>query len=128
MMHPMKVIKRRIAPLAALVCVALVLLSCVDPASIVITMPDLSRVADGTWVGQYTAGPVRVKVSVGVAGGRITSFSILEHRNGRGKAAEALAPLVVERQSVAVDAIAGATYSSKVILKAGQIALESGIR
>ena len=39
-----------------------------------------------------------------------------------------IAPLVVERQSVAVDAIAGATYSGKVILKAGQIALESGIR
>jgi uncharacterized protein with FMN-binding domain len=124
----MKVIKRRIVPLAVLGCVALVLLSCVDVASIVITMPDLSRVADGTWVGQYTAGPVRVKVSVGVAAGRITSFSILEHRNGRGKTAEALAPLVVERQSIALDAIAGATYSSKVILKAGQIALESGIR
>ena len=124
----MIVLKRRIVALAALGCAALVLLSCVDPASIVITMPDLSRVGDGTWVGQYTAFPVRVKVSVGAAAGRITSFSILEHRNGRGKAAEALAPLVVERQSVALDAIAGATYSSKVILKAGQIALESGIR
>jgi uncharacterized protein with FMN-binding domain len=124
----MKVIKRPIALLAALGFAALILLSCVDVASIVITMPDLSRVLDGTWVGQYTAGPVRVKVAVGVAAGRITSFSILEHRNGRGKAAEALAPLVVERQSIALDAIAGATYSSKVILKAGQIALESGIR
>jgi uncharacterized protein with FMN-binding domain len=35
---------------------------------------------------------------------------------------------VVERQSVALDAIAGATYSSKAILKAGQHALEGGIR
>jgi uncharacterized protein with FMN-binding domain len=118
----------RTALRAALASTVLVLFSCVDLASIVITMPDLSRVADGTWVGKYTVGPVLAKVSVGVAAGRITIFSILEHRNGRGKAAEALAPLVVERQSVALDAIAGATYSSKAILKAGQNALESGIR
>ena len=111
-----------------LACAALVLFSCVDLASIVISMPDLSRVADGAWPGQSTVGPVLVKVSVGVAAGRITHFTILEHRTGRGQAAEALAPLVVERQSVALDAIAGATYSSKAIMKAGQAALESGIQ
>jgi uncharacterized protein with FMN-binding domain len=104
---------------------AAVLWSCVDVSSVVITMPDLSRIRDGVFDGQCTVGPVFARVEVAVEAGAITSFTILEHRNGRGKPAEALASLVVEKQTLALDAVSGATYSSKAILKAGENALQS---
>jgi uncharacterized protein with FMN-binding domain len=111
---------------ALLVCVVIALSSCVNLSSIVVTMPDLTAIEDGSYTGQYTVGPVFAKVSVGVAAGRITSFTILEHRTGKGQAAEVLASRVVEKQTLDLDAVSGATYSSKAILKAGQAALEGG--
>jgi uncharacterized protein with FMN-binding domain len=47
----------------------------------------------------------------------------LEHRNGQGKPAEALTSRIVEQQSVELDVVSGATYSSMVILKAVELAL-----
>jgi uncharacterized protein with FMN-binding domain len=46
----------------------------------------------------------------------------------RGKPAETLARLVVERQTLELDAVSGATASSKAILKAGENALESAMK
>jgi uncharacterized protein with FMN-binding domain len=48
----------------------------------------------------------------------------LEHRNGQGEAAEVIPQMVVDAQSLQVDAISGATFSSKVILLAIEDALK----
>jgi uncharacterized protein with FMN-binding domain len=85
---------------------------------------DLSSVAPGIYRGEYKAGPVKAVVSVEVAGGRIQSIEILEHRNLLGRKAEQQIPSrVLNAQSVQVDTVSRATASSMVILKAIEIAL-----
>jgi uncharacterized protein with FMN-binding domain len=98
-----------------------------SPEPAVPSMPDLAAIDDGVYRGEARRFPVLVRVEVTVAGGRITAFEILKHRNGRGRAAEVLAAEVVARQTVEIDAVSGATYSSMVILKAGENALRSGL-
>ena len=91
-----------------------------------VSSPSLSTVADGLYLGEYAIEPVQVKVLVEVAGGKLQSVEILSHVNGLGKAAEALAKTRVEKQSLEVDAVAGATVSSQCIVKAVEAALSKG--
>ena len=91
-----------------------------------ISTPDLSAIADGVYEGSYRSGIVRAKVRVGVSDHQIISIEILRHFNGKGKPAEAVIDDVISAQSVEVDVIAGATYSSKVILKSIETALAGG--
>ncbi len=79
--------------------------------------------ADGTYEGSYSTFPIKVRVQVHVLEQRIQAISLLEHRNGQGGAAEAILKTLVEEQSLAVDTVSGATYSSIVILKAVEQAL-----
>lgn len=79
---------------------------------------DLSAAADGSYIGAYEIPPVSVRVKVTVAARQITGIEILEHANGLGASAEAVVEKVLENQSLAVDAVSGATVSSKCILKA----------
>jgi uncharacterized protein with FMN-binding domain len=68
--------------------------------------------------------PVSARVEITVHDGKITDIKLLEHNNGQGKPAEAIIGQVLENQTLEVDVIAGATYSSKVILKAIEDALD----
>jgi uncharacterized protein with FMN-binding domain len=49
----------------------------------------------------------------------------LKHVNGKGTAAESIPETVVEKQTLQVDSVSGATYSSKVILLAIETALKN---
>ena len=85
---------------------------------------DLGSVADGTYQGEYEAGPVKTVVSVEVTGGRFRNIEILGHRTLLGKKAEREIPSrVLSAQSVKVDTVTRATASSMVILKAIEKAL-----
>jgi uncharacterized protein with FMN-binding domain len=84
---------------------------------------DLSKIENGTYTGTYQAFPIEVEVKVVVADHKITGIDLVKHNTGKGQAAEALPAKVVETQSLKVDTITGATYSSKVILLAIQDAL-----
>lgn len=84
---------------------------------------NLSSVEDGDYQGKYKVFPVSVEVKVSVANHKITDIIIEKHFNGQGKPAEAIVDQVIATQSLQVDAISGATYSSKVILKAIENAL-----
>jgi uncharacterized protein with FMN-binding domain len=98
--------------------------SCVNLDAIRIGSPDLSRVPDGSYYGQSQVFVVKVRAQVDVSGGRIAAFKLLEHTGSPiGKPAEALADAVVASQSFQLDAVSGASYSSKAILKAGENAL-----
>ena len=55
----------------------------------------------------------------------LTAVELVKHRHGRGAAAEVIPDAVLRQQTLGVDAISGATYSSKVILKAIDDALGS---
>ncbi|MBR0574986.1 FMN-binding protein [Proteiniclasticum sp. BAD-10] len=89
----------------------------------VLQEPDLLALEDGSYEGDFDAKIVSAKVRVEIKDHQITKIILLEHRNGQGKAAEALPQKVVEGQSLQVDLVSGATYSSIVILKAIEEAL-----
>ncbi len=89
------------------------------------TKIDLNTIQDGVYSGSYSAFPVSAEVNVTVKAHRITSIDIIRHDNGQGAPAEAIPGKVVEAQSLQVDSVSGATYSSRVILKAIEGALLS---
>ena len=70
--------------------------------------------------------PVTAKVRVSVRGGRITDLQLLSHMHGPGHGADAILKRVLASQSLRVDAVSGASYSSKVVLKAIETALNQG--
>jgi len=86
---------------------------------------NLSEIPDGVYEGSCSVFPVSVKVEVAVENHAITDINLVEHNNGKGSAAEVLPGKVVEAQSLEVDAVSGATCSSKAILKAIKDALTS---
>jgi uncharacterized protein with FMN-binding domain len=73
--------KKKVHGAAILIGACLLLVSCTgtDINQIEIRMPDLSKIPDGTCIGAQTVFRVRVKVSVTVASGKITRFTILRH-------------------------------------------------
>lgn len=93
--------------------------------NIYVSMPDLSDIQDGDYIGEYSITPVHVKVEVSVSDHQITNIAILQHDNGLGSKAESIVNDVVKEQSLDVDAVSGATVSSKCILKAVENAIEN---
>ncbi|MGB7604120.1 MAG: FMN-binding protein [Lutisporaceae bacterium] len=89
---------------------------------------DLTALEDGDYIGSYSAFPVSAEVRVTIKNHTIKEIELLKHNNGQGQGAEIIPEMVIEAQSLNVDTVSGATYSSKVILKAIQDAiLKAGI-
>ncbi len=86
----------------------------------------ISDISDGVYIGEYDVNFIYAKVEVMVQNGQIKDINILEHRNERGKAAEAITNKIIEEQKINVDTISGATNSSTVIKKAVENALKIG--
>lgn len=87
--------------------------------------PDLAGVPNGTWRGQVEWGILTVEVDVTVEQGQITAIDLLKHDNGKGGRAEAITQHILAAQSLDVDAITGATLSSRAILNAVANALNN---
>lgn len=87
---------------------------------------NISDIADGTYVGECNVNIISAKVKVTVKSGKISNINLLEHKNERGKTAEKVIDKVLNKQKVDVDAVSGATNSSKVIKKAIENALIKG--
>jgi uncharacterized protein with FMN-binding domain len=120
----------------AIVLVAFVAIGKILPAAAEAEFPGIRKstatfavtaVHDGTYEGKAFLLPVSVQVRAAVSGGRLVSVDLLKHFNGQGKSAEAIIPLAIEKQSLGVDVITGATYSSLAILKAMEDALSKGL-
>jgi uncharacterized protein with FMN-binding domain len=88
---------------------------------------DLSRVKDGTYTGRCDARLVAATVKVTVEGGKITEIKLMKHKNDQGKAGEAVVDEILKQQRPDVDAVSGATNSSKIIMKAVENALKKGV-
>ena len=84
---------------------------------------DLTTLSDGSYKGAYSVFPVDVEVTVEVSAQKIVDVTIDKHINGQGKPAEVIIDSVIREQSLDVDMVSGATYSSKVIIKAIEDAL-----
>lgn len=84
---------------------------------------DLAAIPDGVYGGSGGTFPVTAEVDVTVKDHVITDIALINHSHGPGHGADAITGEVVEAQSLTVDAVSGATLSSKVILKAIENAL-----
>lgn len=91
--------------------------------SVAIAQTDLAALKDGTYFGSYSVFPVSAEVNVTVKDHMITGIELVKHTHGQGAPAEVIPGKVVEAQSLRVDSVSGATYSSMVILKAIENAL-----
>ena len=89
---------------------------------------DLFQTEDGTYVGSYNVFPVLAEVEVTVLNQTIIAIDLIKHRHGQGAPAEIITGKVIEAQSLEVDVTSGATYSSKVILKAIEEALADAVK
>lgn len=88
---------------------------------------DILKVANGVYEGHSELGPVIVDVEVSVIDGRIIDINLVRHENGLGSSANNITNIIKEKNSCEVDAISGATVSSKVIINAVNNALASGL-
>ncbi len=92
--------------------------------SIVITEPALESINDGEYYGECYASAANARVKVTVRSHRITSIEILSELSSHGEIARLVPYEIMAQQKVDVEAISGATYSSVVIKKAVDNALE----
>jgi len=85
---------------------------------------------DGVYEGEYRKGINNVVVKLTIADGRITDIELVKHfASWIGNNANTVIPArIVEQQSTRVDAVSGATNSSRVIMNAVQKAVEKAYK
>ena len=114
--------------LAAAVIFAALLIGCTTAyKSLQASLPDVSGKPDGVYRGEYDVSgtPVKVILDVAVNAGRMAQITIVKHSSSPiGKKAEKITGTIIEKQSLDIDAVSGATASSKGILKAVENALQ----
>ncbi|WP_099466924.1 FMN-binding protein [Konateibacter massiliensis] len=96
------------------------------PTDLQVSNVDIDTINDGVYVGSADNGLVRATVSVEVNNGKVLSVTILEHEQLLGKKAEKITDSIIAQQSLEVDAVTSATYSSDTIRKAIENALRQG--
>lgn len=114
--------RARALPAVIVGMLALAASSCRLPA-IDIGSVDFALVEAGSYEGYWDGDMVKARVAVSADAGYVTGITILKHECGMGSPAGAVVARVVERQSLQVDTVTGATYSSRVILRAIENAL-----
>jgi len=83
-----------------------------------------NTLTDGVFDGVGKSFPVEVVTRVTVRDGEIGDIELLKHRTMHGRPAEKEIPRrIIAQQSTKVDAVTGATLSSKAIMRAVQNAL-----
>jgi uncharacterized protein with FMN-binding domain len=93
------------------------------------SLPDMKAKPDGVYRGYYelTGSPVKVTLDVTVQDHKLSEVNLVKHIcSPIGKKAEKITETIIEKQSLNVDVVSGATGSSKSILKAVENALEQG--
>lgn len=108
------------------ICIIILIITNLKPEKLVVKNINPASVKNGTYTGSADNKLVKATVSVKVNNGKIENIKILEHDTLLGKPAEKIIKSVVEQQSLEVDAITSATYSSDTIRKAIENALRKG--
>lgn len=93
-----------------------------------IKVVNFKQLHDGTYVGEYEGGKYKWranKVQVTVSSRKVTDIKLLEHAKNQSSAStDELFGRVIQKQSLQVDTISGATLTSKAYLKAIEDALD----
>ena len=95
--------------------------------SMQMTLPDLAVKANGVYHGEadFSGIPTKVSLDVTLENHAITSINIIKHScSSIGKKAEIIIDEIIKQQSLGVDVVSGATFSSNAILKAVENALQ----
>jgi uncharacterized protein with FMN-binding domain len=79
---------------------------------------DLDSSPNGTYKGELKTIPVYVELEVVIEDHEIIRIELIEHRHGQGESAKAILKEIVTEQSLDVELITGATYSSKAMILA----------
>jgi len=87
---------------------------------------NLSQVKDGVYTGQSGDFVVSAKVAVTVKNHKIKEIKILEQKCGPGYEAKDTVNRIIKAQSPKVDAVTGASSSSRSIMNAVDQALRGG--
>lgn len=104
--------------------IALVLLGCASQEMIRVRQMDiqnvdLSSIRDGDYIGSFSYSGFEYRVRTIVKNQKIINIEILQNRATRhAKRAEGVIAEIVKKQTPDVDAISGATTTSKAIMKA----------
>jgi uncharacterized protein with FMN-binding domain len=89
--------------------------------------PDLSRIGDGAYEGSCAydgSGEADCRVAVTVRDHRIQAVRVLQNEDSSwARRAEGVLPRIVLKQTPNVDAVSGATITSKALMKAVENAL-----
>ena len=83
------------------------------------------EIEDGVYEGSHQVGSISASVRISFTDGEMELLDI-EHEHERGYNAEEIVERVIEERSLRVDAVTGATDSSRVILKAIENAICQG--
>jgi len=88
------------------------------------------RLVDGVYYGSYRHGLNSATVRVTISDGKVVDIELIKHTaSWKGDRANEIIPQrIVALQSTDVDAVSGATNSSRVIMNAVQEALEKAYR
>lgn len=121
-----KVFKISIIIFLVFICIIILIITNLKPEKLVVKNINPANVKNGIYTGSADNKLVKATVSVEVNNGRIKNIKILEHDTLLGKPSEKIIKNIVEQQSLEVDAITSATYSSDTIRKAVENALRKG--
>jgi len=99
-------------------------------ATLIGTPVDAEKLKDGVYEGEYRKGINKAVVKVTIADCRIADIELVNHfASWKGKkASEVIPQRIISQQSTMVDAVSGATNSSRVIMNAVQIAVEKAYK
>jgi uncharacterized protein with FMN-binding domain len=88
---------------------------------------EFSKVKDGVYDGVSDLSILTAKVSVKVEKAKVTGIKLLEHKHSPNHGADKITDKIIAAQTLNVDAVTGASLSSKVIKKAVSEALKKGL-
>lgn len=85
---------------------------------------------DGVYEGEYRKGINKAIIKVTITDGRIAEIELVKHfASWKGKKpGEVIPQRIISQQSTRVDAVSGATNSSRVIMNAVQMAVEKAYK
>lgn len=97
------------------------------PTPLAVGPVNLNAIEDGEYIGFCQNKILFAVVKVTIGDHAVTDIEVIEHKESYREEAERIASAVVESQSLEVDAISGATYTSDTVLKAIEDALVPGV-
>lgn len=121
-----KILKLSAVVVAIIVCIIAVLFFSLRPEKLEVSNVDLAAINNGSYTGSADNGMVSATVSVKVSDRAIQNIKIIKHDTLLGKPAEKIIDNIIKQQSLDVEVISSATYSSDTIRKAVENALRRG--